>query len=357
MSNREKLKQKLNEIIMRGQICAKWLPRENSSKGDVAKELMSFMRLSPRAYRKLLANMSNTVEQKMCAQDWSNIEYSHVPSVAAARYQQAFGRHDETGYAKYKEKLKTGEAKINASVIFPHDVVRSVYSGDVEVANAQWNALPNYVGDRKILPVSDVSGSMSCKAGNSKTTCMDVSIALGLYLASKNTGAFKDVICTFSEQPELMTVEGDLATKVAQLGNANWGGSTNLEATFQLILKKAVEHNVPQIDMPELVVILSDMQFNDACNSYGSVYNPTAIEMIRSQYADAGYVMPGLVMWNLNGAYGNAPSTSTENGIVMVSGFSPMIMKAVLACDFDSITPEAMMLSVLESERYAAVQV
>jgi len=328
-------------------LCAKWQPR----KGPIANALRSFMRMSPKAYRKLLVNLSNTVEQKLCAQEYSEINYEHVPSVAAARYQKAFLRHDEAGYNAYKEALKAGTAKINASVVFPHDVTRGLHNGDATVASAQWAALPNYVGDRKILPVSDVSGSMMCQASGS-VTCLDVSIALGLYLADKNTGVFKDVIATFSTSPELLKVEGDLAAKFEQLRNANWGGSTNLHATFKLILDMAVANNVPQSDMPEIVIVLSDMQF-DAADRRGD----TALSMARDMYRVAGYTMPGLVFWNLRGEYGNSPSTKQERGVVMVSGFSPAIMKAVLACDFDKISPEAMMLEVLLSDRYAEVTV
>jgi hypothetical protein len=330
-------------------LCAKWMPR----KGPIANDLRNFLKLSPKAYRKLLVNLSNTVEQKMCAKEFDNINYEQVPSVAASRYQEAFGRNDPKGYGAYKEALKAGTAKINASVVFPHDVTRGLKNGDPDVANAQWKALPNYVGDRKVLPVSDVSGSMCCTASGS-VQCMDVSIALGLYLAEKNTGAFKDVICTFHSTPELITVEGDLATKFAQLQQANWGGSTNIQATFELILNLAKKNNSPQEDMPEIVVILSDMQFNQAS---GDHFNESALDMIKRKYAEAGYKCPGLVFWNLNGEYGNSPSSKEEQGVVMVSGFSPTIMKAVLACDFDKISPEAMMLEVLMSDRYAEVVV
>jgi hypothetical protein len=230
--------------------------------------------------------------------------------------------------------------------------------GDGDVAQAQWTALPNYVGDKRVLPISDVSGSMDCKASGS-ITCMDVSVALGLYLAEKNTSVFQNLICTFHTTPELFEVKGSIAEKYLLLKRAPWGGSTNFEATFNLILKKAKENNVPQEEMPEVIVCLSDMQFNCATRGYSreDSYNPTAMEMIKQKYATAGYKVPMLVFWNLNAVYGNAPSTAQENGVVLISGFSPAIMKAVLAGDFDSISPYKMMLDVLNSTRYEGVQV
>lgn len=356
---RQALKLFADAIVAGNGLACKWAPR----KGIDAVALTKTLKMTPKQYRKTIVAGSNTVEQKMCAQQWTDIEYGKLPSVASARYQSAFMKHDEAGYNEYKEALKSGAAKVNANAIFPHDVLRAFKTGkgDVAVADAQWNALPNYIGDRKIMPISDVSGSMGVRASGS-VSCMDVSIALGLYLASKNTGVFKDLILTFDDTPILFQVEGDLAAKYAQLANAPWGGSTNFQASFDLILRKAIENNVPQEEMPEAIVCLSDMQFNEAdCSRWNrSEFNATAIEMIRLQYEQAGYKMPVLVFWNLNAQYGNFPSTSTENGIVMISGFSPAIMKSVLAFDFDEvnkITPMSVMLETLNSSRYEAVTV
>ena len=337
-------------------LCAKWMPR----KGADAVLLRNFMGLSPKAYRKLLVGLSNTVEQKLCAQEFTAIEYGKLPSVASSRYQATFGRHDPAGYSKYKEGLAKGTEKINAGAVFPHDVLRPLFSGkgEPEVVTAQWNALPNYVGDKRILPISDVSGSMTCTASGS-LTCLDISISLGLYLADKNTGGFHGVVGTFDDTPALYKLEGDIVTKVNTIRHAPWGGSTNIEGTFQAVLSHAKRNAVPAEDMPEVILILSDMQFNQATgNTRGrSTYNPTVIEMIRSQFQDAGYTMPGLVFWNLNASYGNQPGSAYENGVVMISGFSPSIMKPVLAGDFGNITPEALMLDVLNAPRYAEITI
>ena len=175
----------------RNGLAAKWMPRQ----GPLAAEIRTFFGMSPKFYRKSLVNLSKTVEQNMCAQDWTGIEYGHVPSVAAARYQKAFKKHDEAGYNAYKAKLVTGEAKVNAAAVYPYDVIKShKFGGDATVIQAQWDALPNYIGDELVLPMCDVSGSMSCPVGgNANLTCMDVCVSLGLYLADKNTGPFKEI--------------------------------------------------------------------------------------------------------------------------------------------------------------------
>jgi len=77
--------------------------------------------------------------------------------------------------------------------------------------------------------------------------------------------------------------------------------------------------------------------------------------MIRRKYNNAGYEMPQIVFWNLNGGYGrdNTPVRFNDQGVALVSGFSPAIMKAVLANDLEEYTPYNVMLQTLMDERYA----
>jgi hypothetical protein len=331
-------------------LCGKWMPR----KGPEAAALRSALGMSPKQYRKTLVGLTSVVETQMCAKTWDNIEFGHVPSIAAARYQKAFAKNAEVKYKEYRDALVTGEAKINASSIFPHDVIKSLQSGLVDVATAQWNALPNYLGDQKVLALVDVSGSMSCPAGkNSNTTCLDVSLSLGLYVSDKLTGAFKDTFLTFSASPQLLTLKGSIAEKLGQLESSDdWEMNTNIELAFDAILKTAVKANAPQEDMPDVLLIMSDMQF-DQCADWGD----TMQTMMQRKYENAGYKVPTIVFWNLNGSHGNVPGTSVDKGVMMVSGFSPAILKAVLACDLTNVTPYSMMLEVLNGDRYANVTV
>jgi hypothetical protein len=181
---------------------------------------------------------------------------------------------------------------------------------------------------------------------------MDVSIALGLYVADKLTGPYKDTFLTFNDRPELQTLRGDIVTKVNQLRRAAWGMNTNIEAAFNLILDTAKRAQAPQSDMPDVLLILSDMQF-DRCARYGD----TMQAMMKAKYAAAGYKVPTVVFWNLNAAYGNGPATQFDQGVMMVSGFSPAILKAVLSASLDDISPWALMVNVLNGERYSPVVV
>jgi len=341
-------------------LCAKWMPRQ----GAEANKIRSYMKLTPKQYRKLLVGLSNTVEQKMCAQDWSGIVYPHVPSVAAGRYQKAFLKHDPSGYAEYKAKLVSGEAKINASVAYPYDVIRSLRNGDTTVANAQWKALPNYLegSDENILPVVDVSGSMSGVAVSGSVTALDVAVSLGLYLSERAGGVFKDQFITFSGVPSLVKLKGSLSQRFDQMSRAEWGMNTDIKAVFKLVLNAAVKNTVPEAEMPTKILILSDMEFDQCITSGGSgrkmgyystggdAVNVSAMEMIEKEYAAAGYKMPQIVFWNLNGRTGNSPVTYNKVGAALVSGFSPSIVKSVLGGE--EMTPISIMLKTVMTQRY-----
>ena len=340
-------------------LCAKWMPR----KGPVAAKLRAFMEMSPKQYRKTLVELTNVVETQMCANEWESIDFGKLPSVASARYQKAFWKRNEQGYKSYIASLQKGEAKINAGAIYPYDVTKSLQRGNAEVAVEQWKALPNYMegSEDRILPVVDTSGSMGSSAGgNPNVSCMDVSVSLGLYISERNTGAFKDAFVTFSAEPKIQILKGDLRDRFAQLQRADWGYNTDLVKVFDLILDQATKHSVPESEMPTKILILSDMEFDEAIRSNGwgskvtTPWNPTAQEMIEQKYADAGYKMPAIVYWNIQSRGNNIPVAFDKTGTALISGFSPSILKSVVKGDITS--PQGIMDETIMSPRYEAIQ-
>lgn len=332
----------------RNGLCAKWMPR----KGVIFNSIRKAMGLTPKSLRKMLVELSNTIEQKMCANEWSNIEYSKVPSLAMGRYSKAFLKHDSLGVGQYIVALKNGETKVNASAVYPYDVVKTLNLGLRELAIEQWKALPNFMEGctERILPVVDVSGSMSSSVGgNSNVTCMDVAISLGLYISERNEGEFKDSFITFSEKPKLQKLSGDLYDRYSQLSSSDWDMSTNLESVFKLILGQAVKHNVSQDKMPTKILILSDMEFNQATKRQSD----TAMQMIRSEYEDHGYTLPSIIYWNIQSRNNNFLVRFDQKGTALISGLSPSIMKSVLVGNIDS--PEHIMNITIDSDRYKTI--
>jgi hypothetical protein len=214
--------------------------------------------------------------------------------------------------------------------------------------------------DELILPMVDVSGSMGVSVGgNANLTCMVVAISLGMYISERNEGAFKDMFMTFSSNPQIQKLLGPLSDRYRQLARADWGMSTNLEAAFKTILNQAVRFNIPQDEMPSKVLILSDMEFNQATGGGWrgeSNWNPSAMAMIDEMFTNAGYTRPGIIFWNLKSNGGNFPARFDETGTALVSGFSPSVMKAVIS-NPDSLTPINIMNETVNSERYEPVTV
>lgn len=340
-------------------LAAKWMPR----KGPMAAALRSYLEMSPKRYRKTLVNLTKVVEQQMCAKQWDEINFSHVPSVAAARYRKAFYKNTPK-FAAYVEELKKDPkdraegVKVNASSIFPHDVIKGkFYTGYSPTVNSlsatesdfirqQWAALPDFIGNANILPLVDVSGSMTSQISPG-LRAIDVSVALGLYCADKNKGQFKDTFLTFSGSPQLLVLEGDILSKIDQMVKSTWAMNTNIKAAFDKILQTAILHHVPAHEMPEMLLILSDMQF-DQC----VVHDDSAIEMVRRKYVEAGYEVPKVVFWNLCARHDNSPVKFDEHGTALVSGFSPAILKSLLSNKLESFTPENIMLETIMKPRY-----
>ena len=347
-------------------LCAKWMPR----KGKEAAKLRAFLGLAPKQYRKLIVGLTDVVETKMCSKDWESIEYGKSPSLASARYQKAFWKNDQGRYQLYVEKLKSGTEKINASAVYPYDVTKSLSTGVKDVAMQQWKSLPNYMegAEERILPVVDVSGSMGCPAGGNKNlSCMDVAISLGLYISERNEGSFKDSFVTFSGSPQLQYLKGDLFARFNQLRTADWAMNTDLLKVFELILSQAKKLNVPESEMPTKILILSDMEF-DAATRAGTTYsawgggsykisewNPTAQEMIRTMYEEAGYKMPSIIYWNIQSRGNNIPVSFDATGTALISGFSPSILKSVVRGEI--ISPEQIMDQTILSERYFQISI
>jgi len=318
-------------------LLAKWFPR----RGVWFSSMHKHLGMTPKEFRKMIVEKTKVVETAMCNKEWDAIEYSKIPSQAFQKYKRAFSRNDESRFNNFISAVVKGEAKVNSSTLFPYQLYQSYIKGlDKNSVLAQWINLPDYVGEGSFLPVCDVSGSMLGLP-------MEISVSLGVYLSERNKGLFRDAFITFSEDPKLQYLTGNVIERFNQLSRAEWGMSTNLQAVFDLVLNKAIEYRLSQSDLPETILIISDMEFNSACR------NRTNFEVIQDKFEAAGYKMPKLAFWNVNGREGNVPVSADTKDVALISGASPAIVKNVLAGkDF---TPKGIMLETLLSERYEKI--
>lgn len=337
-------------------LVAKYLPR----KGKIAAIIRNELGMTPKQYRKTIVSLSNTVEQKVCAKEHSKIDYSTVPSKAMNRHYKSFLNHDAERFGDFLTKAASGESNINSAQLYPYEIVakcpstyyRGAYgsAADKDLLNAQWSNLPDYIGNSKerIISVVDTSGSMMCSSGAKGITCMDVAVSLGLYTAYNAKGAFNNKMITFSAAPHFINIRGkDIVEDTRTVRRADWGMNTNLDAVYQLILDAAVSNQVPESEMPTLIAIVSDMQFDYCADSRN-----TAMQRIKAAYIAAGYKVPKLVFWNVNGTGYGVPATKSAVDVGLVSGFSPSIFKSILSAE--DFTPRGILdKTVLNNSRYA----
>jgi hypothetical protein len=198
------------------------------------------------------------------------------------------------------------------------------------------------MSEANVLPIIDTSGSMSAPAGKTKTTCLAVAVSLGLYVASKAKGAFKDVYMEFSGTSTLHKVSGDIITKIKSLKTII--ANTNYLNAISNILKFGVKNKVPNEEMPKVLLIFSDMQFDQG------VTNHTISKEVELMYEKAGYSIPSIVYWDLN-SHSNVPVKYDKKGVALVSGFSPALMKTILE-SINDLTPESVVLKAIMNPKY-----
>lgn len=344
-------------------LLAKYMPTEttkDSTMKTAYRKFMKYVDITPKEYRKRntrIRKKLDIVETKLTEKRYEDIDYSHVPSQANLKYREAFFRNDGERYSDYLDRVDSGDEKINSSTLAPYQIVDKVRYDASPSLDTLWNNIPapNNNG-LEVLPVVDVSGSMTGLP-------MDVAISLGIFLSEHNEGQFKNHFITFSSEPKLKTVKGNtIRNKVLNMQSSEWGMNTNLEKTFNLILKTAINNNLPQEELPESLLIISDMQFDEATGSYGfhSVPTPddTFFEKMKHKFEQHGYKLPFLVFWNVG--YGNTkPVVKTTKNTILVSGFSQNIFNSICNLDLDDLenyTPLKALLEILESDRYKAIE-
>ena len=211
----------------------------------------------------------------------------------------------------------------------------------LEAVAALRAALPKPVDLGKLVPLIDVSGSMV-------GTPMEAAIGLGLVVAELSHPAFRNRAITFESSPQWVHLDGagKVASKVRALQGASWGGSTDFEAACELVLGCAERARLKPDEVPDLIVC-SDMQFNEARGAHcmygryggGRVASwETHHERLTRRFAEVGravcgepYAAPRIIYWNLRGNTAGFPVQADAPNTQMLSGFSPSLLKLVLA--------------------------
>lgn len=360
-------------------LLAKWLPSCNTSSEktrEAAKSICKALGLKAGEYRRTLSSLRaylQIVEVKMTEKKWQEIDYGRLPSRANLIYGNAFLRNDEARRRDFLSKLTRGEVKINADTLFPSDIVhkyfrcenrwRSALDEKNDTLEGLWKELPDYVGgDSSTLVVRDGSGSMQTTIGGTRVTALDVSTALAIYFAEHCKGQYYNKFITFSSRPEMVDMSNAtcLRDKLEICMAHSDCTNTDLKAVFDLILDTAIEYNLRQGDLPNNILIVSDMEFDSMTHQYYPRNNKffdnktkTLLESISAEYQLHGYKMPRLIFWNVCSRTNTIPLRENEMGVTLVSGFNPAVYHMVLS---DELDPYQCLLEQINSERYDAIE-
>ena len=365
-------------------LLGKWLKSENTSSAEscaLGTKTRKAFGLTPREYRKALSMLRrriNVLERLMSAGKWDEIEFDKIPSKAGLIYKNAFARHDverarNKSVQTYEQFAKDKNAKVNTKALYPYEVVEKAIKflygsnywswGNSKLAlndtdrlmvNKYWDNLAEYMSklDMNALCVVDTSGSMH-------GTPIHIAISLGMIAADKAHGPFHGCYISFSSRPQLIKVEGvDFVDKVKRIYDTNLCQNTNLEATFDMLLRVAQQNHMKQKDLPKTIIVISDMEIDNAYGSYGYFSdhdaarqkNRTMMENMRRKWAAAGYELPHMVYWNCNARQ----DTILDDGpdVTYCSGASAILFQQIV----EGKTGIGLMFDKLNDTRYSVIK-
>jgi len=281
-------------------------------------------------------------ELYMSSNLWSELPYQRVPSTCMQRNKGLFQKHDRLRFAQYLREVATGRKTISGGTLLPHsllwEAIQSTDDIDKAVIEGQWTTLIETLKASGVLDnclaVCDVSGSM----GNildgmfgSEAQPILPAVALSLVLAQVARPPWAHTFITFSESPQIERVhpEEGLAQTALRMCRADWGSNTDFNAVFtKLLLPLAVEAKLPKEEMIKRLFVFSDMQFDESyrCTLAEGSWQTEHQKVVKA-FHEAGYDVPEIVYWNLAGDELAKPVTAAEEGVAIMSGFSPNMLK------------------------------
>ncbi len=345
-------------------LLAKWLPSCNTSSHYTRKQaarLIKALHMDARHYRKMLTLLrrhSCITERYLTRNETHKICYEAVPANAMLKYRKAFARKDTERFEVYIDEASKGNVKMHSDTLYPYQIVRTCMSHhfwshsdssilEDKLLDTLWKNFSTEIGSQNSISIIDVSGSMYGSRGPIKPIVM--ALSLGLYYAERCEGPFHNHFITFSEKPRLVEIHGEsLEDKLWYIQYSDWGFCTNLSSVFDLILQSAIKSNATPEEMPSVLYVFSDMEFDVAFRDP----NKTVYDNARILYERHGYQLPAVVFHNVNSWQMQTPVTAHTRGTALVSGASTASLKE----KFDgNTTPMEHMLRVLNSNRYKEV--
>jgi hypothetical protein len=367
-----------------------------TGKGEVTPARLSYAHMRLRKIVTALSQCSRVAEQLMCVQpakgikrNWADIDISTLPAGAANKYRKALLNEKLESSGMRGAAMRTGDRFPDRAdrVLCRQHTLRSVTDGKLKGANLdlaklssliwreisrggdmgseeralvalQWQDMVNSVkkdieqhlealggeqagrvDPRNIIPIVDTSGSMGA------ANVQDVAIGLGLMATALSTAP--GAMISFSERPEafMIDLQQDIFEQFRTVQRGPMGLSTNVDATYRLVLDMMVANKVPAADFA--LLILTDGQFDSQVSFDGERYvdsqehfQSSFLERMEKAFQEKGFEVPRTIFWNLNSRVPGFPAEVHTRGVQMVSGFSQGVMRQVFTADFPEPAPQ-----------------
>jgi len=356
-------------------LIGKWLKSENTESKisrKLARLTIEEFGVTERQYRKALVTLRKRikiVEHNLVNKEYASIDYDKIPAKALMKYIKAFYRNDEAKIKAYFDSIERGEKEIKVTGIYPHDILYQATGGvtcgnsylkprksvpNQNYYNELWKNQKDYMKEDDLtMVVADTSASMTSPISiNSNVSALDVAMALGIYCSERLKGQYTNKMITFSSRPSYVTLTGeDLLSKLRCVPSIV--DNTNLVAVFKLLLDTAKSYNIDEKEFPKKLLIISDMEFDASTETRYGNKRTTVFRDIKNMFDGTGYKMPQIVFWNVNSRNTQFPITVNDEGAVLISGYSPVALKAVYESEI--FTPVDVMIKAVTAPRYYQV--
>lgn len=280
------------------ELAKKWMPRYSSKHLVIARNFAQMLGMNKQQYGHFVK--ANTVENTMSRNNWENIQFDHVPSLASVKYAQAFAKHQPERYQQYLDDVRSGKKELHVSTTNVYDIYRNMDKIDADLFYSKLEKISG-----SWIPIIDVSGSMYDNVDS-----IGKALSVGKYLSDCSTYCPNQFV-TFSSTPQLITQTGNSYQEIFnQMARADWGVSTDLGAVMNLLSRL-------KYFFPDYLIILSDMEFNS-----GSRQSKDAM---MNNWKHRG-INTKIVWWNFNNRNKTVPETDNY-GNIFLSGYSPMLLK------------------------------
>jgi hypothetical protein len=247
-------------------LLAKWLPRERSKFGWLAKIIAHICFSSLEEYRKTISKINNkldTPQIHMCSGFWSDISFNKVSGTTLVKYHNAFSstkNKDRELCAQHFNHF-ISQSSFKLSHIMPYQLVQQSIQKNEDTLDILWNNLiVSYPLLQPILPIIDMTSN---------------SIGIGLLLSELSE--YHKVV-TFSQSIELLDLKHlDFNKKIQRIKERERETNCNIDSICEFILNKI---KTGYINSDITIIILSDQ-----------LSKPSPIHIMS---------LPNIIYWNLN---------------------------------------------------------